>query len=208
MRINLNLAKAPFRNRSLFWLAVTAGYLVAFTALALVLARAGEVGASTEELRIKAGEQREEIAALESRIEEIRTERSAAVFTPADRQALDDARALINEKSFSWTKLFNDLQQHVPGGARLTSIAVEDISGDGAGKVVEMTIQGRGRSFGQMGELIANLDSTGGRFAAEPVTNGPDPQTPEYVFTVMVRYRPGTIAAEPVEVAQGERTDG
>ena len=208
MRIDLNLAREPFRNRSVFWLAVTAGYLVAFTALALVLAYAGEVGADTEELRIKADEQRVEIEALERRIEEIKTERTAAVFTPADRQALDDARILINEKSFSWTKLFNDLQPHVPGGTRLTSIAVEKISGEGAAKVVEMTIQGQGKSFGQMGEFIASLDSAGGRFAAEPVTNGPDQRTPDFVFTITVRYRPGVVAAEPIEVARGERTDG
>lgn len=203
MHIELNLAKEPFRNRSVFWLAMAAGYLVALTALLVVLTYAGAVGADTEELRAEAATQQETIAELERRVEEIKQERSTAVFTPEDRQALDDARLLINKKTFSWTRLFNDLEPFVPRDAKLTNIAINSIEGDGASRVVTMTIAGRGKSFSQMGAFIANLDGSGGRFSAEPVSNGPDQQSQEFMFTINVRYRPGVSVAPAQEGANG-----
>jgi Tfp pilus assembly protein PilN len=204
MRIDLNLAKEPSRNRSIFWLATAACYLVAFVALVLVLSRSASVGADTETLKVEADKQTKTIEQLEQQLEEIRKQKSEAVFTPADRAALDEARVLINQKSFSWTRLFNDIEPFVPNDARLTAISVNGIEGEGAGRVVSMTIQGAGRSFDQMGQFIASLDKSGGRFSAEPISTSPNDSQTEYSFTISVRYRPG-IGASRVET---EGADG
>lgn len=203
MYTELNLAKAPFRNRSLFWLGTTAAFLVAFVALALVLARAGAVGADTQTLELEIQKEREAIAALEARIEEAKAEKSRAVFSPQDVEALDDARTLITMKSFSWTRLFNDIEPHLPARSRLTAIQIGAVTGEGSARVVNMTMQGIGQDFGQMGAFIANLDRSGGRFTAEPVSNGQAGPSGEHQFVIRVTYRPGVAApaAAPAEEA-------
>lgn len=204
MRIELNLAKEPFRNRSMFWLGMTAALLVAFTALALVVARAAHVGADTETLRDERSKQEKTIADLDARLKEITDANEHAIFSDADRVALDDARELLNERSFSWSRLLSDLEPAVPKDARLSSIAIVNMSGDGAERVVKLGITGRGKSFSQMALFINNLDQSGGRFAAEPVSNGEADKGAEFDFTVAVTYRPG-IGAAPVAAPSEER---
>ena len=197
MYTELNLAKDPFRNRSLFWMGMAAGYLVALVALALVLAQAGAVGADTQTMQLETKQEKEAVAALEAAIAAAKAERSRAVFGEQDLTALADARSLITMKNFSWTKLFNDIEPQVPPGARLTTIAIGAMTGEGASRVVEMVINGTGKDFGQMGAFIANLDRTGGRFLAEPVSNGQSGQGGDFQFAVRVTYRPGFAVQEP-----------
>src|SRR4051812_16034624 len=114
MRIDLNLAKDPFRNRSLFWLGMTAALLVALTAFLLATTRAATVGAETSRLQDEVRTQEETIKTLEGQIGEISDAKANAVFSDDDRRALDDARTLLNERSFSWSRLFADLEPYVP----------------------------------------------------------------------------------------------
>lgn len=204
MRIDLNLAREPYRNRSLFWLATTAGYLVAFVALIVVIARAADVGASTVEMRDEIGRQERTIAELERRIEEIKGEQTRQVFMPGDRKALDDARDLMIKRSFSWTRLLNDLEGHVPVKARIDSIEVGEMTGEGESLVVEIVITGRSQSYGQMGEFIASLDRTAGRYSAEPIQIEPDTETGEFGFSIAVQYRPGVVAAPAPVAGEGD----
>jgi Tfp pilus assembly protein PilN len=212
MRIDLNLAREPFRNRSLFWLATTAGYLVAFVALMVVIARAADVGASTVELRAEIVDQEKTIAELEDRIESIADERGRAVFQSEDREALDDARYLVIRRSFSWSRLLNDLETHVPSAARLESIEITELTGEGENLTVEMTVSGFSKTYAEMGELIASLDKTAGRFNAEPRKIEPDELDGEFAFEITVQYRPslapaGATAAAPAPPPAEEEDD-
>ena len=201
MRIDLNLARDPFRNRSLFWLAMGAAYLVAFTVLIAVVARAARVGGESEALRDQRAKQEKSIKDLEAQLGAIAEAQGQAVFSDTDRQALDDARELLNARSFSWSRLLNDLEPYVPAQAKLTSINITNLSGEGPDRVATLTIAGRGKDFGQMGLFIANLDRSGGRFRAEPVENGPDEMTQEFTFTIAVRYQPTAGVAAPAPAA-------
>jgi Tfp pilus assembly protein PilN len=196
MRIDLNLARDPFRNRSLFWLGMAAAYLVAFTAFMIVVARAAHVGTDAEQLVEERATQQATIAELEARLAEIGEVEGHAIFSDADRAALDDARELLIARSFSWSRLLGDLEPHVPASAKLTSIQVKEVSGEGANRVATLTVAGRGKDFGQLGAFIASLEGTGGRFTAFPLRNGPDGDNPEFVFEAEVRYRPTVGAAE------------
>jgi Tfp pilus assembly protein PilN len=209
MRIDLNLAGSPFRNRSLFWLGMAAASLVAFTAFALVVVRAATVGADAQTLKAERAEQQRTIEELESRVHDIEDAEAHAIFSSGDRRALDDARILLNQRSFSWTRLFTDLEPTVPRDVRLTQIALSDMAGEGAGRVVKLSITGHGKSFGQMAEFIANLDQTGGRFSADPVENGLAKDETEFEFTVDVTYRPaiGSVPAPAAPAPKGEDGD-
>jgi Tfp pilus assembly protein PilN len=200
MRIDLNLATEPYRNRSMFWLATTAGYLIAIVALIVVAARAADVGASTVELRDELVRQEKTITELESQIEQIKQDKGKTVFLPEDREALDDARRLIVRRSFSWSRLLGDLEGYVPAKARLDSITIDRMTGEGQGLVVDMVIQGHGQSYAQMGEFIARLDASAGRFNAEPIQTQREDDTSEFAFSVSVKYRPG-IAPAPAPSA-------
>jgi Tfp pilus assembly protein PilN len=211
MRIDLNLATEPFRNRSMFWLATTAGYLVAIVALIVVAARAADVGASTVELRDELARQEKTITELESQVEQIKQDKGKTVFLPQDREALDDARRLIVRRSFSWSRLLGDLEGYVPARARLDSITIGQMTGEGSGLVVDMVIQGHGQSYAQMGEFIARLDASAGRFVAEPIQTERDEETSEFKFSVSVQYRPAIAPAPapaPSAAAAPAQEDG
>jgi len=195
MRIDLNLAKDPFRNRSVFWLGMTAAFLVAFTALGVVMTRAAHGSADTANLRDDIAKQETAIKTLEGQMSEIQTVQGQAVFSDDDRQALDDARELLNQRTFSWSRLLGELEPAVPEKARITSIEITEVSGEGANRVVTLLISGHGKDFGELGAFLSNLDRTGGRFSADPVANGPDEQTGEYTFQLQARYRPALGAA-------------
>ena len=197
MRIELNLARDPFRNRSVFWLGMAAAFLVAITALAVVVTRAAHRSADKAGLRDEIAEQEKTLKSLQSQMDEITTVQGQAVFSNGDRRALDDARELLNQRIFSWSRLLGELEPSVPTKARITSIAITDVAGEGADRVVTLSIEGRAKEFGQLGEFLANLDRTGGRFDADPLSNGPDEQTGEYTFTLTARYRPALGASVP-----------
>ena len=210
MRIALTLARHPFRNRSLFWIAISSLAAVGTVALLLVLARAATVGTATAAEREKIGKQEATIKDLEGRLDELARARGSAVFTDDDRRALDQARMLIAERSFSWSRLFHDLEQVVPEKVRLTSISVGSIEGEGVDRVVTILISGHGQDIDQMSALLANFDRTGGRFTADPVENGPNAETSDFAFTVLVQYRPEIAPDQPADAiaAVETRTDG
>ena len=100
------------------------------------------------------------------------------------------------------------LERHVPARAKLSGIAIEDFVGDGPTRVVTLTIMGVGQDYSQMGALLESLDRSGGRFDADPVTNGPRSDSPEFDFVIRVRYRPGVGAAEPEAPPKRPEGDG
>lgn len=201
MRIDLNLARQPFRNRSIFWIVMGAAFLVAGATLLAVLARMATVGADTASMRDKVEKQERTIGDLEARLAELKREKGLAVFSDLDRKQLDEARLIINQRSFSWTRLLGDLERTMPGATRVTSIDVVSMEGEGAGRVITLSLSGKAHDFNQLTALLASFDKSGGRFTAEPVVNGPSDDASEYEFTVLLSYRPDIAVPEPVETA-------
>ncbi|MBK6313129.1 MAG: hypothetical protein IPF53_02110 [Blastocatellia bacterium] len=214
MRIDLNLSKEPFRNRTAFWLIVTGSYVVVLFSLVFVLARAGAVGADTAALMDETAKQTAVIAELEATIAEMKAAEGRALFTDADRRALDDARVLLERKSVAWSRLLGDLEPYVPERAKLTGIQIIGFEGSGASLVVRLQISGTGKDIDQMTTFLSRLDGSGGRFASDPVENGPVTDSNDFEFIIDVLYRP-TVAPQAVEEAQamaaevsGVRSDG
>ena len=210
MRIDLNLSREPFRNRTAFWLVVSSAYALVLIALVVVLARAGAVGADAEALNDEVAQQTAVIADLEARIAEMKAAQSRALFTDADRRALDEARGLLERKSVGWSRLLGDLEPYVPIRAKLTGIEIVGFEGSGSSLVVRLQLSGTGRDIDQMTTFLARLDGSGGKFAAEPIENGPVSDSGDFDFTIDVKYRP-SVTADGVAMAvsnEGERTDG
>jgi hypothetical protein len=191
MRIDINLAKEPFTNHSLYWVVLAAAYVVATVALLAVLAKAGDVGAETEVKRAEIARQEAQVKELEGLINNFVETESRTVFLPQDRVALDDARKLINRKAFSWSKLLSELEPYVPANSKVTDIALVSMAGEGADRVVSLSISCRAKDVEQLSVMLANFDRSGGRFLADPVQNGPANDSDEFEFTVSVRYKPG-----------------
>jgi Tfp pilus assembly protein PilN len=122
MRTRLNLATAPLENQRRF---------VAGAALAGVVAVAALVGLSWSVYRASRENRQErmEIARLERHISELRQQRrelDAFFSAPATHEVMDRAaflNSLIDQRSFPWTKMFMDLEQILPEGVRVVSIA-------------------------------------------------------------------------------------
>lgn len=193
-----------------FWLVVSCSYALVLIALVVVLARAGAVGADTAALNDEKTKQNAVIADLEARIAEMKAAQSKALFTDADRRALDEARGLLERKSIGWSRLLGDLEPYVPVRSKLTNIEIVGFEGSGASLVVRLQLSGTGRDIDQMTTFLARLDGSGGKFAAEPIENGPIPESSDFSFTIDVRYRP-TVTEDSAAVAVGnggERTDG
>lgn len=208
MRIDLNLAREPFRNRTLFWLLVGVAYVVAFAVLMFAVARAANVGAGASALRDKIDKQEKTISDLEAQIAEIKRERGQAIFLPTDRIALDDARQLLTRRSFSWSRLLGDLEPNVPAAAKISSIEISKLSGTAPNVEVSLAITGVGQNYAQMAEFLERLDRTGGRFSAEPVSIGQASDGLGYEFTITAVYRPNTGFAEaPPSEAKEAKSD-
>jgi Tfp pilus assembly protein PilN len=148
-------------------------------------------------MRAEIEEQNRTIAELEQRKKDIQAEIGQAVFLAEDREALDDARHLVVRRSFSWSRLLNDIEGHVPAQARLDSIEITELTGEGANLLVEMVISGHSQTYAEMGEIIASLDRTGGRFNAEPRQIERDEDGGEFAFDITVAYRPTVAAPAP-----------
>jgi Tfp pilus assembly protein PilN len=122
MKVRLNLATTPLLSHRRFF--VGAG-------LAGTLALAGFVGLSYDVVRTWRANrsERAEIARYDRELAQLGQQREelAAFFgTPKAHEVMDRAafiNSLIDRRSFPWTKIFMDLEQTLPPGVRVISIA-------------------------------------------------------------------------------------
>jgi Tfp pilus assembly protein PilN len=128
MKLHLNLTTAPQPNKRPFLAGAAAAGTVGIIALALLSHAAYRSWQSSRELR-------SEIASLEDTIrhDEQRQQQLQAYFRGAEaKQILDRSgflNSLIDERSFPWTKIFMDLEQTLPPGVRVVSIAPRLVNG-------------------------------------------------------------------------------
>ena len=122
MRLNLNLATRPLENkRSFLAFSVLLG-IIEIIALVILSHMAFVSWRSSRQLRA-------EIADYESQIhaDSLRHQELKAFFqTPKATKVLGQAaflNSLIDERGFPWTKVFMDMEQTLPPGVRVVSIA-------------------------------------------------------------------------------------
>ncbi len=185
MKLLINLASEPFRNRRLFWLL-----------LALVMGVSSWVGLST--LGAKAGLE-QEILVLEPKVKKLEAQAklgetvdfTGSTLTIGQNQALIVAQDLIARKGFSWSQLLNDLERFIPTTIRVTRIAVDQIgqSKDASGNTVSLSFDVVGKGATEVTAMIKSLNESG-RFSVFPKSQKQIEGTEEYEFQLEVQYQP------------------
>ena len=122
MTIKLNLASNPFRNRALPWTITTAVTVVCVALLLLIARSTIQTNAQTQSTQHDVTTLREQTKALNQKAEEVK-----AALTPEQIRTLKSTHTLIDRKRFSWSRLFADLEEAMPGTVRVSRIAVKDV---------------------------------------------------------------------------------
>jgi len=171
MRLDINLATRPYEDAREFWtrwgLAVG---LLALLTLALL-------GWAVQGWR-NAGRDRRELARLQEQIADRDRERSldqAELDKPVNRSTRDQSQflnGLIQRKSFSWTRVFEDLEQVMP--ERLHVVSLRPELTDQNQMALEMRVAGDTRSAAI--ELVHRMEGSkhfqGAQLVSEGQANG------------------------------------
>jgi hypothetical protein len=153
--LNLNLATRPRRNRRLY-LVVSRGLaalLVVLAALAaFVVLRFGGESARLKTAIAEARKVEEEVRREERRLAaDIRAEEQLS------RDRIDLVNGIILRKTFSWTKLFSELEAALPGPSFLTAL----IPGFTAEGNLALRMRVTSRDLDDLGTLIDALNARG-----------------------------------------------
>jgi type IV pilus assembly protein PilN len=143
MRLDINLATRPYEDAREFW--TRWGLGVGLLAVLTVFLLGWTVKAWTE-----AGRDRQDIAKIEAEIAERDSERAKAqafLDLASNRSTRDQSQflnGLIQRKAFSWTRVFEDLEQVMPPKLHVVSLQPE-LSDENQMKL-EMKVVGDSRS--------------------------------------------------------------
>jgi len=124
MRLDINLASQPYEDSGRFWARWGAGLagLILITLVLVYVTALGWVNAAKDRTLIRKSE--EQIAQRDT---EMRN--AQALLNRSENSAVRDRSQFLNElferKSFSWTKVFADLEQVMPAHLHLVSIHPE-----------------------------------------------------------------------------------
>jgi type IV pilus assembly protein PilN len=176
MRLDINLATRPYEDAREFWMrwGVGVGFLAAITLFLL--------GVTVNDWT-KAGRDRHEIARLEQQIAERDKERAQAqsfLDLSANRSTRDQSQflnGLIQRKAFSWTRVFEDLEQVMPSNLHVVSLRPElneqnqmqlemRVAGDTRSAAVELVHRMEGSKHFQGAQLVQESQGEGSSIAA------------------------------------------
>jgi Tfp pilus assembly protein PilN len=192
-----NLARRPFRNERLpnLLFAVGAAALVALTVRQAFLVRALLPG-RTSALH-------DEVTRLETEASRLRSEQAALRGVAPEPKALARwlvVKDLVDRRAFSWTTLFARLEERLPDGARLVSIAPTVQRGE-----ILLDVQAVVRSPEVGWQFIRTLEEGGDFDDVFPLSEGAGGE-----FHYKMRYRPrsASAAAPSAEPSAGSGPDG
>ena len=155
MRIDINLASQPYQDSRRFWIYWGTGLalLALLTALLVFVAATGYV---------RAGRDRQEIAKLQAEIasyDQERNQAQALLAEPQNRTMREQSQylnSLFEQKSFSWTRVFEDLEQVMPAHLRVLSIHPDLASGNNL--KLKLTVGGDSRE--QALDLVRKMEDS------------------------------------------------
>lgn len=183
-----NLARRPFRNERLpnLLFALAAVALVAVTVRHGVIVR-GLLPGRTSALH-------DEVTRLEAEAARLRSEQASLRGVTPEARALARwvaVKDLVDRRAFSWTGLFARLEERLPDGARLVSIAPSVHRGE-----VVLDVQAIVRSAEVGWQFMRSLEEAGDFDGVFPLSEG---QNGEFHYTM--RYRPRPWSANPAPAA-------
>jgi Tfp pilus assembly protein PilN len=122
MKIRLNLATKPLENQRRFVVTYGVAGVAALVTLILLSVHVVHVRRADSLVRSQISQTEDDIQSLRQQQESLRTFFSQ----PAQREKIERAaflNSLIQQRSFPWTEIFQDLETTLPTGVRLVSIA-------------------------------------------------------------------------------------
>ena len=165
MRLDINLATRPYEDAREFWVrwGLGVGLLAVLTLVLLGWAVRGWTSA---------GRDRHSIARLQQQIAERDTERAKAqafldmAVNHSTRDQSQFLNGLIQRKSFSWTRVFEDLEQVMPSNLHVVSLRPElneqnqmqldmKVVGDTRSAAVELVHRMEGSRHFRQAQLVA-----------------------------------------------------
>jgi Tfp pilus assembly protein PilN len=203
MSTQLNLSRYPFRNRVLPWTVTALISLISIVALLYIAQATMSLNTKTLAAQREVADLRKETETLNKRAKEVET-----ALTPEERRDLKSAHALVDRKRFSWSQLFADLENSLPGGVRVTRIAVKEVTMQDDRPVADLELVVSSKTSTVVTEMIQNMQSEG-TFQAELVAQNPqrgkDEIGSEYELAVHYVPRAGIPVApdakRPVDTA-------
>jgi type IV pilus assembly protein PilN len=155
MRVDINLATQPYQDARRFWLR-WGGALVALGLLTLILVYSALTG------WVSARKDRDLIRQREAQIadrDREKTQAEALLNRPENRSTRDRSQflnELFQRKSFSWTKVFEDLERVMPPKLHVVSIRPE--MGADAGLNIKLVVAGESRERAL--ELVRKMEAS------------------------------------------------
>jgi len=128
MKLRLNLSTTPQENNRPFLAGAALVGTLGFIALLILAFASYQSWQSNRALRADTARWQQEV----QRDREKQAELSSYFHSPAAQRVLDRAdflNSLIDARSFPWTKIFMDLEQTLPPGVRVMSIAPKLMNG-------------------------------------------------------------------------------
>lgn len=152
--LRTNLSTRPFYNERAVHAIAAALAIVVLAVTAWQIARVVRLSRDKTELNASIERNRQETAQRANEAAQIRSaidQKELAIVTVAAQEAND----LIEQRTFSWTQLFNELQATLPGDVMLTSIVPDFKDG------ITLNVDLQGKGPGDIEEFWARLEKTG-----------------------------------------------
>lgn len=186
MITKLNLASNPFRNRTLPYLLAIALIVASLAGVTLCIVRLQQNSQVNEIALSKNREMQAEITRLNGEGAKVQNE-----LSPDQQALLIAAHRLVANKTFSWSRLFSDLESVLPGGVSASRISVNNIFKDGDKTKAELDLAVLSRDYPSVIAMIDSMNRSG-MFQAE--LRGQDLQKNERVvyseYTLHLIYSP------------------
>jgi Tfp pilus assembly protein PilN len=203
----LNLASKPFSNRTLPWVITSLITILSVASFIFIVKSTGDTNAQSAQLQRDIRSFKEEQDAIQKKADVVKESMTAEQLA-----SLRAAHELVDRKRFSWSRLFIDLENALPGSVRVTRISVRDVATQGEQTVAELDLAVVAKSAATITDMISEMDR-GGVFQAElrsqNLQKGRGETGTEYELIVEYRPRAGSPAsdAQASNLAASQRPD-
>src|ERR1700690_654466 len=185
MRLGINLATHPYEDPRQFWMRWGLG--IGALAILTLLLIGWTVRSWTD-----AGRDRHYIGELQGKIakrDQERAEAQAFLDMVSNRSTRDQSQflnGLIRRKAFSWTRIFEDLEQVMPPNLHVVSLRPEFNEQN----AMQLDMRGTGDNRSAAGELVHRMESSRHFQGAQLLSEGAASETGGVMATVVSTYVP------------------
>jgi hypothetical protein len=197
--LRTNLARRPFYNERVVHLLIALGAVIVLAVTVMNVVKVVDLSRQNTSLSTRVRDQRAETARLTAEAARIRRGIDQADLTRVAAEARE-ANALIDQRTFSWTGFFNQIETTLPPDVMLVSVRPSVESGETRVSMVVL-----GRRTEDIDEFMEKLEATG---AFERVQPRQVDSTDEGLDRAVVDAVYVPAAGDAGDAAAPERLDG